>query len=44
MTMKREYRYPDLRVCRCTAEQGFAISAESGLPSIDDDWTNKDYE
>lgn len=44
MTTKKEYLNPYLRVCRCTTEQGFAISAESGLPSIDDDWTNKDYE
>ncbi len=42
MKTKKDYRRPEMRVCRCTAEQGFATSAE--LPYIYDDWTNNDYE
>lgn len=42
MKTKKDYRCPEMRVCRCTTEQGFATSAE--LPYIYDDWTNNDYE
>ena len=40
----KNYFTPDIRVCRILTEQGFAISADSGLPSLDDDWTNNDFE
>lgn len=40
----KHYLSPELRLLDLRLEQGFAVSASAGLPTVGEDWTNSDYE